>query len=49
MQVNEEGFYYSDDNPNNWLKADLGITGWGDRPVPQGYLASAYVTGGSLQ
>ncbi len=46
VQVNEEGFYYSDDNPNNWLKADLGITGWGDRPVPQGYLASAYVTGG---
>lgn len=46
VQVNEEGFYYADDNPNNWLKADLGITGWGDRPVPQGYLASAYTTSG---
>ncbi|MBA3870278.1 MAG: ABC transporter substrate-binding protein [Anaerolineae bacterium] len=47
IQVNEEGFYYDDSNPNNWLKADLGITGWGDRPVPQGYLAQAYATGAS--
>lgn len=47
IQVNEEGFYYDDSNPNNWLKADLGITGWGDRPVPQGYLAQAYTTGAS--
>jgi peptide/nickel transport system substrate-binding protein len=46
IQVNEEGFYYSDDNPNNWLKAELGITGWGDRPVPQGYLAQAYASTG---
>lgn len=46
IQVNEEGFYYSDDNPNNWLQAELGITGWGDRPIPQGYLTQAYVTGG---
>lgn len=46
IQVNEEGFYYSDDNPNNWLQAELGITGWGDRPVVQGYLTQAYVTGG---
>lgn len=46
IQVNEEGFYYSDDNPNNWLQAELGITGWGDRPVPQGYLTQAYITGG---
>lgn len=45
IQVNEEGFYYSDDNPDNWLQAELGITGWGDRPVPQGYLAQAYATG----
>ncbi len=43
---NEESFYYSDDNPNNWLQAELGITGWGDRPIPQGYLAQAYVTDG---
>ncbi len=46
IQVNEEGFYYSDDNPDNWLQAELGITGWGDRPIPQGYLTQAYVTGG---
>ncbi|MEZ4666751.1 MAG: ABC transporter substrate-binding protein [Anaerolineae bacterium] len=46
IQVNEEGFYYADDNPNNWLKAELGITGWGDRPVPQGYLVEAYATDG---
>ena len=46
IQVNEEGFYYSDDNPDNWLQAPLGITGWGDRPVPQGLLVSAYTTGG---
>lgn len=46
IQVNEEGFYYADDNPNNWLKAELGITGWGDRPTPQGYLAQAYVSDG---
>lgn len=46
IQVNEEGFYYSDDNPNNWLQAELGITGWGDRPVPQGYLTQAYITSG---
>ncbi len=47
IQVNEEGFYYDDSNPDNWLKADLGITGWGDRPVPQGYFAQAYATGAS--
>lgn len=47
IQVNEEGFYYDDSNPNNWLKADLGITGWGHRPSPQGYLAQAYTTGAS--
>jgi peptide/nickel transport system substrate-binding protein len=46
IQVNEEGFYYADDNPNNWLQAELGITGWGDRPIPQGYLAQAYVSEG---
>lgn len=48
IQVNDEGFYYSDDNPNNWLQAELGITGWGDRPVVQGYLTQAYVTGGAF-
>jgi len=38
-----EGEYYAS---NEWLEVDLGITGWGDRPVPQGYLIEAYITGG---
>ncbi|HEX2906727.1 MAG TPA: ABC transporter substrate-binding protein [Phototrophicaceae bacterium] len=46
IQVNEEGFYYSDDNPNNWMKAELGITGWADRPIVQSYLTQAYVSDG---
>jgi len=46
IQVNEEGFYYSDDNPDNWLKAELGITGWSDQPTAQSYLVQAYQTGG---
>jgi peptide/nickel transport system substrate-binding protein len=45
LNGSEEGVYYADDNPNNWLKADLGITGWGDRPTAQSYLVEAYQTG----
>ena len=30
-----ESVYYGD---NGWLEVDLGITGWGSRPVPQFYL-----------
>lgn len=41
--IREEGLYYSD---TEWLEVDLGITGWGDRPVPQPLLTSAYMTGG---
>jgi peptide/nickel transport system substrate-binding protein len=41
--LREEGIYYAD---TEWLEVDLGITGWGDRPVPQGYFVEAYVTGG---
>lgn len=39
----DPGVYYGD---GEWLEVDLGITGWGDRPLPQGYLTEAYVTGG---
>ncbi len=39
----EEGIYYADDG---WLQVELGITGWGDRPIPQSYFVEAYVTGG---
>ncbi|MDX1994443.1 MAG: ABC transporter substrate-binding protein [bacterium] len=38
-----ENVYYAD---TEWLEVDLGITGWGDRPVPQGYLTEAYITDG---
>ena len=41
--LREEGLYYAD---TEWLEVDLGITGWGDRPVPQGYFASAFQTDG---
>jgi peptide/nickel transport system substrate-binding protein len=37
INVVPESVYYSDD-PNNWLDANLGITGWGSRPYPQFYL-----------
>lgn len=33
--VEPESVYYGD---NGWLEVDLGITGWGSRPVPQFYL-----------
>jgi peptide/nickel transport system substrate-binding protein len=33
--VHPESIYYGDDM---WLEVDLGITGWGSRPVPQFYL-----------
>jgi peptide/nickel transport system substrate-binding protein len=33
--VHPESVYYGDDL---WLEVDLGITGWGSRPVPQFYL-----------
>jgi peptide/nickel transport system substrate-binding protein len=37
IQVVPESVYYSDAE-NNWLDANLGITGWGSRPYPQFYL-----------
>ncbi len=43
LLIREEGLYYAD---TEWLEVDLGITGWGDRPVPQGYFASAFQTDG---
>ncbi len=35
IMVEPESVYYGD---NGWLEVDLGITGWGSRPVPQFYL-----------
>jgi len=33
--MRESGVYYAN---NEWMEVDLGITGWGHRPVPQIYL-----------
>ncbi len=42
LLVRPENVYYGD---NEWLDAELGLTGWGSRPIPQQYLVEAYVTG----
>jgi peptide/nickel transport system substrate-binding protein len=34
ISVEPESVYYGEDG---WLEVDLGITGWGSRPVPQFY------------
>lgn len=39
--VEPESVYYGDDG---WLEVDLGITGWGSRPIPQFYLDVMLVT-----
>jgi peptide/nickel transport system substrate-binding protein len=40
--VDPESVYYGD---NGWLEVDLGITGWGSRPIPQFYLDVMLVSG----
>jgi len=40
--VEPESVYYGD---NGWLEVNLGITGWGSRPVPQFYLDVMLVSG----
>lgn len=40
--IEPESVYYGD---NGWLEVDLGITGWGSRPIPQFYLDVMLVTG----
>ena len=43
--VRSEGEYYAGDaDTAEWLNVDLGVTGWGSRPIPQQYLVEAYVT-----
>ena len=44
INVVPESVYYSDAD-NNWLDANLGITGWGSRPYPQFYLDVMLVCG----
>jgi peptide/nickel transport system substrate-binding protein len=42
--IEPENIYYGDDG---WMEVELGVTGWGDRPTPQGYLSSAYASDGT--
>ncbi|HLA42299.1 MAG TPA: ABC transporter substrate-binding protein, partial [Aggregatilineales bacterium] len=35
IELQDEATYYADDG---WLEVDLGITGWGARPIPQLFL-----------
>jgi peptide/nickel transport system substrate-binding protein len=42
------GDYYAGDNATaEWMNVDLGVTGWGSRPIPQQYLVEAYITSGT--
>lgn len=41
IQLEDESAYYAED----WLTTNLGVTGWGARPVPQFYFDVAYETG----
>lgn len=43
--VRPENVYYGD---NEWLEVELGVTGWGSRPIPQQYLLEAYISTGSF-
>lgn len=44
IQVREENLYYDTSNAENYFDVELGITGWGSRPVPQQYLQEAYAS-----
>lgn len=46
LQPVPENLYYDSSNPNNWLAADLGITGWSAQPSPQTELTSAFTIDG---
>ncbi len=44
---NPGDYYAGDASTAEWLNVDLGVTGWGSRPIPQQYLVEAYVSNGS--
>lgn len=46
IEVRPEGLYYDTSNPDNWFDVELGMTGWGDRPIPQQFLEEAYLSTG---
>lgn len=41
--IRPENVYYGN---NEWMEVELGLTGWGDRPIPQQYLTEAYISDG---
>lgn len=43
IEVQPENVYYGD---NGWMEVELGLTGWGSRPIPQQYLLEAYQSTG---
>ena len=45
IDIREPGLYYDTSNDVNYCDVELGITGWGDRPVPQLFLLEGYVSG----
>lgn len=45
VQTLEPGQYYDTTNEINYCDVELGITGWGSRPVPQLFFLEAYVSG----
>lgn len=43
LLVRPENVYYGNDE---WMQVDLGLTGWGDRPIGQQYFTEAYISEG---
>lgn len=47
IEVRPENVYYATvDQPEDWFSVELGITGYGARPVPQQFLVEAYASTG---
>lgn len=47
IQVRPENVYYATvDQPEDWFNVELGITGYGARPIPQQFLVEAYASTG---
>jgi len=47
IEVRPENVYYATlDQPDDWFNVELGITGYGARPIPQQFLVEAYASDG---
>ncbi|MBW4436974.1 MAG: ABC transporter substrate-binding protein [Pleurocapsa minor GSE-CHR-MK-17-07R] len=47
IEVRPESVYYSTvDQPEDWFNVELGISGYGARPIPQQFLVEAYASTG---